>query len=289
MSDIRLVNITDTFIADVQQRPQPLHYLFAQLGGDWNIERQHMSAQIATLIFWRDVERWVAPLGRYAMFLIFAPLFALSYSNMGGTSIVFVLLPIGMILSIIGAVLMWFQSSYATQYKLRVLKEGFVVLVGDVLIENLPQHRLLLQEQVRLQKLVVHVQQQKEKLQTLHTKLIEKSQALQENSNDLIHALRNEKVQLDTVFHTTQQLLYDVGSQLKQFDEQRKIIFQRAELEYIRSQARALTREDQIRFSLQALTELQIDALSIQTQINDVEHELGKQGIRYELDNKYSV
>ena len=163
------------------------------------------------------------------------------------------------------------------------------MLVGNVLIENLPQHRLLLQEQSRLKKLVEHVQQQKEKLQILHTKLIEKSKALQENSHDLIHALRNESAQLDTVFHTTKELLHEVSSQLMQFDEQRKIIFQRAELEYIRSQARAFTREDQMRFSLQALTELQIDAVGIQHRINDVEYELGKQGLRYELDNKYSV
>ena len=76
---------------------------------------------------------------------------------------------------------MWLQSSYSTKQKLRVLDEGFVVLVGNVLVENLPQHRLLLQEQSRLKQMTERVQKQKSELLVLQAKLIEKTKALRED------------------------------------------------------------------------------------------------------------
>jgi len=289
MPDIRLLTITDSILNHIQQHPDPVQQLFRSFGGDWNIKRREMSSQLADLLFWRDVEKRLSPLERNKVLLLFAPVFALTYANIGQTANIYWMLPIGLLMATLGALMFWLQSSAGKALKLKSLRKGFVVLVGNVLVENLPQHRLLLRERSRLQQLLSQAQAKKQELKQLHVKLIEKSRALQEDSSELINALRNEAHQIDTVFQNTQLLLQELNAQLARFETQRKVIVQRAELEYIRSQARALTKEDQARFSTQALTELQLDAIGIQQRINEVEYELGRQGIRYELENQYSV
>jgi hypothetical protein len=100
--------------------------------------------------------------------------------------------------------------------------------------------------------------------------------------------MEEERAHMQRVQEETFSVLNTVNNKLLEFEKQRINIRKRAELECIRSQARALSQEEQTRFSQRALADLEIDEVFLQQSIREVEIELGKHGVQFELDNQLS-
>ena len=83
-------------------------------------------------------------------------------------------------------------------------------------------------------------------------------------------------------------MLNTISAKFADFEAQREKILKRAELEYIRNQARVMSQEEQTVFSQRALAELEVDALFLQQSIQDVQDELGRHGVYFELENELS-
>ena len=151
-----------------------------------------------------------------------------------------------------------------------------------------PQHRFLLFEERRLERLLVQVRAKREQMSSVHQKLLQKSKELNEDSSQLSNSLIQEQEILRTAESHTKQLLSKVRENLATFDGQRSRILKRAELEFIRNQARALSQDEQYQFSQRALAELEVDSISLSESIKSVEIELGKVGVHFRSENELS-
>ena len=117
---------------------------------------------------------------------------------------------------------------------------------------------------------------------------MQKSKELNEDSSRLSNSMNQEEENLRKAQKQTQLLLSKVRENLSLFEQQRAQILNRAELEYIRNQARALSQEEQQLFSQRALADLEVDSISLGGSIASVEQELGKVGVYFQVENELS-
>jgi cellobiose-specific phosphotransferase system component IIA len=220
--------------------------------------------------------------------MIISPVVAYFYAQKEAPEMIWLLVLLSIPIFFIGLFGLYAFKTGWFGKKLALLDKGFVVLIGNRLIENLPQHRFLLFEERRLERLLAQVQQRIQEVRSIHEKLIQKSRELNENSSQLSLSMQHEQEQLRKVYTETGEILSTIRLHLKTFEEQRSMILNRAELEYIRNQARTLSQEEQSQFSQQALADLEVDSLFLSESIGNVEHELGRFGVHFELENELS-
>ena len=288
MSEIRRYTITSSVISQAKNDPLSIQKFFLNLGWEPPKHLHTIPNGMQRLIFLHKVEGWLALSRKNQLFLIISPVIAYLYAKEEAPSLLWVLLLISVPIFLVGLFGLYaFQTGWFGK-QLQILDKGFVVLVGDALIENLPQHRFLIVEERRLERLLVQVQHKIQHVHDVHEKLLRKSKELNEDSSRLSISMNQEKEHLRAAKEKTQELLVQIRNNLALFEQQRSHILNRAELEYIRHQARALTQEEQQQFSQRALADLEVDSISLGASIKSVEIELGKYGVYFQMENEMS-
>jgi hypothetical protein len=287
MSDVQRYTITSAHITQARMKPSSLQTFFTLLG--WNGGKgESLPHVLEHLLMWKKRETLLFRLQKHAPLMMMSPIIVFFYGRQEGMPLIWILLPLSLPIAMLAAFLFWAFKTHWFGKKLSLLENGFVSLVGHSLIENLPQHRFLLREQLRLQSLLSKIQQKIEELHRIQNKLIAKSRELNEDSSDLLRSMEEERGHIQRVYEETQKILHTINQKLLEFEKQRSNILKRAELEYIRGQARAISQEEQTRFSQRALADLEIDEIFLQQSIGEVEEELGKHGVRFEIENQLS-
>lgn len=287
MSEIRRYTITNQMLLEAKKEPASIQKFFSLLGWEPS-KNESIPSELQKLVYLKGVEGWLSISRKNYLFFIISPVLAYMYAQQEVPSLIWILVLLSIPVFFVGVFgLYTFQTGWFGK-QLDVLKSGFVVLIGDALIENLPQHRFLLFEERRLERLLVQVQQKIQQLRDVHQKLLQKSRELNEDSSRLSASMHQEQELLHKAEGETKALLSKVREHLTLFEQQRKQILNRAELEYIRHQARALSQEEQQQFSQHALADLEVDSISLGRRIEGVEQELGKIGIHFQVENELS-
>lgn len=287
MSEIRRYTITAQMVLESKKQPTSIQKFFSLLGWEPK-EKQAVPAELKKLVSLKKIEGLLSVTRKNQLFLIILPVVAYLYAQEEAPALTWLLVLLSIPVCSVGVFALYaFQTGWFGK-QLDLLERGFVVLVGDALIENLPQHRFLLVEERRLERLLEQVKQKIQQVHEVHNKLIQKSKELNEDSSQLSNSMQQEQEHLRNAQRQTQQLLAKVRENLVQFEQQRAQILSRAELEYIRHQARALSQEEQEQFSQRALANLEVDSISLGASIASVEQELGKIGIYFQVENELS-
>ena len=288
MSEIRRYTITTQILREAKKEPTSIQKFFALLGWEYQKDKQAAPKELKKILALKNIEDWLSITRKNNLFFIISPVLAYFYAKEEIPSLIWVLVLFSIPFFLIGIFAFYaFQTGWFGK-QLDILDKGFVILVGDALIENLPQHRFLLVEERRLERLSVQVQQKIEQVHDVHNKLVQKSKELNEDSSRLSNSMKQEQDHLYKAQQQTQLLLSKVRENLALFEQQRAQILNRAELEYIRHQARALSQEEQQQFSQRALADLEVDSISLGASIASVEQELGKVGIYFQVENELS-
>lgn len=288
MSDIRRYTVTTQQINEAKKKPNSITTFFSLLRWDGMDNETIIPKELQKISRLQTLEKWLFVTQKHSLFMIISPIVAYMYAQQEAPSIVWLLVLLAIPIFCVGAFGVYaFKTGWFAK-KLDILKHGFVVLVGNDLIENLPQHRFLLFEERRLERLRTQVQEKIKHVRDVHEKLIQKSIELNEDSHQLSISMQQEQEQLQKVYQETGALLSKIRDNLTRFEKQRSIILNRAELEYIRNQARTLSQEEQAQFSQRALADLEVDSLFLTQSIGHVEHELGRIGVDFEIENEFS-
>lgn len=288
MSELRRYTVSTRVLAEAQKDTLSIQKFFLLLGWNPKIDSGVVPSGLQKLLFLKKLEGWLAYTRKNQLFLIISPILAYFYAQEEAPSLIWILVLLSIPIFLVGLFGLYvFQTGWFGK-QLSILEKGFVVLVGDSFIENLPQHRFLLFEERRLERLSGQVQKKIEQVHDLHSKLLKKSRSLNEDSSRLSNSMKQEQEQLRKAKRETQALLSRVRDNLAIFEQQRSQIFNRAELEHIRHQARALTQEEQAQFSQRALADLEVDSISLGASIAGVEEELGKVGVYFQMENELS-
>ena len=288
MSELRRYTITSRVLVESKKDTLSIQKFFLLLGWEPTKDTSAVPSELQKLLFLKKTEGWLAVTRKNQLFLIISPVIAYFYAQEEAPSLIWLLLSLSIPIFLVGLFGLYvFQTGWFGK-QLDILERGFVVLLGDALNENLPQHRFLIFEERRLERLLVQVQQKIEHVHDIHRKLLHKSRALNEDSSRLSNSMKQEQEQLRKAKRETQTLLSRVRDHLALFEQQRSQILNRAELEYIRHQARALTQEEQTQFSQRSLADLEVDSISLGASIEGVEEELGKVGVYFQMENELS-
>lgn len=288
MSEITRIAITQEHLLAAQSQQPSLENFFSYLRWEYTNHQISIPAPLKDLLFWKQIENLVFRMHRHKNLMIIAPFLAYFYGQSEGAIFWWLLFPVSIPICVMGIFVLWSIKTNLFVQKLSLLDNGFVALVGNILLENLPQYRFLQQEKRRLEHLYQQVSQKEQEGCIVYEKLQKKSQELQEDSNSLLQSIEEEIQQLRKAKRETEKMLQTIQAKLHDFEAQREKIYKRAELEYIRNQARALSQEEQTVFSQRALSELEVDALFLQQSIRDVEDELGRHGVHFTLENQLS-
>ncbi|MAA79182.1 MAG: hypothetical protein CL916_07960 [Deltaproteobacteria bacterium] len=288
MSEIRRYTITTRILAEAKKDSMSIQKFFALLGWEPKEDAQYIPLELQKLMRIKKIEGWLSMTRKNQLFLIISPVLAYFYAKEEVPSLIWLLVLLSIPIFLVGLCGLYaFRTGWFGK-QLGILDEGFVVLVGNALIETLPQHRFLIFEERRLERLLDQVQKKIQQVHDVHNKLLQKSRELNEDSSRLSKSMNQEQEDLHKAKQETQSLLSKVRENLGIFEQQRSQILNRAELEYIRHQARALTQEERSIFSQRALADLEVDSISLGASIESVEQELGKVGVYFQMENELS-
>ena len=288
MSEIRRYTITTQMLMDAKKDLFSIQKFFSLFEWEPPKDMRSIPSPLKRLLSLKVVEGWLSVTQKHQLFLIISPVVAYFYAKEEVPSLIWLLVLISVPIFCFGLFSLFALQTGWFGKQLVVLDKGFVALVGNSLLENLPQHRFLLFEERRLERLLVQVRKKIQQVDEIHNKLLAKSRELNEDSSRLSDSMTHEKEQLHKAQKETEILLSKIRENLTVFEQQRKQILNRAELEYIRHQARSLTQEEQYQFSQRALAELEVDSIELGANIASVEQELGKVGVYFEIENELS-
>lgn len=289
MSDLRVCSIEAAALERAKQdKARPIYSLLRQYGlEETPKDLRSLPIALQQIYRWLLVERLNLKWSRYYLFVGMSPLFIATFAYQN-YPFLWILFPFSLPIAVLALALLFATQTGWMKTRLSLFNSPFVALVGDTLIENLPDRRALFFEKEKIGRQLALAHQKLSEIDQVERKLVEKSRSLGEQSQDLVASLHEERQEMQRYVQLAQQLLNDIQNRMNQLESIRIKVQQRAELEVIRHQARQLSQEESKQFSQRAMADLEVDTIDLRHRITQFREQMENQELRFKVENELS-
>ena len=166
----------------------------------------------------------------------------------------------------------------------------FIALVGDTLLENLPERHSLQLEASIIRQEIQQTHEIEKKIDELLEQLRDKRRELGENGEfPLYQEMETEKREQILLRQKATALLGEISQKQAGMEELREQEHNRADLEFLQSKARALTADHAIAFSQRALAELEVNTIDLRHRLHDFHRDLETAALKWKTRNQISA
>ena len=174
------------------------------------------------------------------------------------------------------------RPQWAQQHLQAFLHTPFLFLFQDTLYENLPRLRQLDSDILRLTNTKQQARSIQQQVESLTRQLKEKLVLLGESTSDQqIMELEVAQITQEKIISKAEQLLTECQRQRQQQERTRTEIIQRLELHVLRQKATKITGTTAVSEQLTLLTDLEMQATSLSTEMSQVQGELDSLNLKW--------
>ena len=242
-------------------------------------QRRDTSPPIAEILKWYKYEKLLTRKNIRAVcaYSLFVPIFAYSFYQDNPTFLYLVLLILSLPICAIGAFCLFLinKKGRFSEKLQEFCKHPFICLIDDKLFENIPEMYALEIEQQNIAKRIQQSTDIEQKIDSLLEQIQEKSNQMGEKAPvDICDELYREKQQQQNLREKARLLLADIKAKHHELKQLQAQIHNRADLEWLQAQARAITGDRVATFSQRALADLEVDTVDLHHRIDDLHHDL---------------
>jgi len=254
---------------------------------------EYLPTSLRKLLVWRRRELRICSksFAGLAINFIYAPILFGGFAIQSGLMIWALIFLLSLPFSILGVFSLWARKRNWFASKVSLLREEpFVVLVGEMLIENIPERASLLADADALKADIENSETRTMRLEALIMQMRQAAADLDDAEiARSIDSLQEEQKTQKELRERAKLIIKDVDSAIRDIDMKRKEIHKRANLERLRNQAQRLTDTESKTFAAESIASLTVDRIEFQYRLASLQTDMADAATRWQTENEINA